>query len=107
MRNQISKLIRKITEPPRSDRWRTVRKYHLIKEGWCRSCGGIKDLEVHHVNPFHIDPDKELDDSNLITLCETIGTHCHLKVGHLGNWKKFNPDVRAQAIAPIPNVAKV
>ena len=102
MRNHITKLLRTLVEPKRSVHWRTVRKHHLIKEGWCRSCSSIKDLEVHHVMPFHLDPAKELDDSNLITLCETIGVQCHLKKGHLGNWKKANPNIRQEAITEKP-----
>lgn len=85
----------------RSNQWSTVRKHHLEKEGWCRYCGGTKHLEVHHIEPFHINPSKELDEQNLITLCENIGKDCHLKIGHLGNWKKFNPNVKKEADSPV------
>ena len=89
----------------RSDKWHTIRKHHIEKEGWCKYCGGTTHLEVHHIEPFHLNPDKELDDTNLITLCEDIGKDCHLKVGHLGNWKNFNPNVRK--IADSPSVGMV
>ena len=73
-------------EMPRSDRWPTVRKNHLKEEPKCAWCGGTASLEVHHIIPFHLDISKELDDSNLITLCETTGGdpsgNCHLKHGH-------------------------
>ena len=85
---------------PRSGGWSTVRKHHLEKEGWCKYCGGTKNLAVHHIEPFHLHPEKELDDTNLITLCENYGNECHLKIGHFGNWKNFNPDVRKTANSP-------
>jgi hypothetical protein len=80
----------------RSDRWPTVRKHHLQKEPTCQWCGGKDHLEVHHEMPFHLDPTKELDDANLITLCEKPGENCHLIHGHNGNWKTYAPDVRKQ-----------
>lgn len=78
----------------RSSKWPTVRKHHIAKEPVCQYCGNTDELEVHHMAPFHLHPDRELDDSNLITLCEYSTRECHLKQGHLGNWKEFNPDIR-------------
>jgi len=89
MRNPLVQLKRRIilwsSEPPRSSRWPEVRRAHLEKEGWCRACGATKDLEVHHIEPFHLTPDRELDPSNLITLCERMFHQCHLRKGHLGS----------------------
>jgi hypothetical protein len=80
----------------RSDKWPSVRKAHLEKFPSCAVCGGKEKLEVHHIEVFHLNPAKELDPSNLITLCEAKkdGLFCHLAVGHLGNFKSFNIDVR-------------
>ena len=36
--------------------------------------------------------DKELDENNLITLCDGK-SRCHLLFGHLLSWKSFNPNV--------------
>jgi 5-methylcytosine-specific restriction endonuclease McrA len=77
---------------PRSGEWRTIRNHHLEKEPACQVCGGKKKLNVHHCIPFHIDPKKELDDTNLITLCEY--NHCHVVFGHLGDYHSYNKDVR-------------
>ena len=76
----------------RSGKWRTVRKAHLQVEPICAVCGGKKKVEVHHICPVHIDPARELDPENLITLCERGPgkLNCHLAVGHLGNYKKQN-----------------
>ena len=83
-------------DEPRSNHWPTIRRHHLAREPRCQWCGGKSTLEVHHMVPFHIDHTKELDDANLITLCERAGRECHLVHGHLGNWKTFNPDIRKQ-----------
>ena len=74
----------------RSSQWRSVRKRHIEKNPTCAACGRDDDLDVHHIIPYHIAPEKELDLDNLITLC---GKRCHLRIGHLGDWKSRNVDV--------------
>ena len=83
----------------RSGHWATVRKLHLEKCPSCQVCGGTEKLEVHHIQPFHLNPDLELHPENLVTLCESGkgGLNCHLAFGHLGNFKQFNPEVQADA----------
>lgn len=75
----------------RSPRWRKVRN-DFLKDACCAVCGGISKLEAHHIVPFHEAPEKELDTSNLIALCESkkSGINCHLFVGHLGDYRKSN-----------------
>lgn len=80
----------------RSSKWPSVRAKHLKEEPTCQWCGGTIKLQVHHQLPFHEHPELELDDSNLITLCEVKPTECHLEKGHLGNYKKFNPKIREE-----------
>lgn len=79
---------------PRSSRWPTVRKQHLAKEPACIACGRARELEVHHVEPFHLKPELELDPKNLCTLC---ADPCHFVFGHLLDWRKCNPMVREDA----------
>ena len=99
MRNILSLISRAcMAEAPRSGRWPTVRKNHLVLQPFCKWCGSVKDLEVHHIEPFHLCPAKELDPANLITLCETLGVECHFVHGHFRNWKTFNPQILAQAV---------
>ena len=74
----------------RSPKWRNIRNNHLKLHNKCEACGSTKDLEVHHIVPVHIDADKELDPSNLITLC---AKSCHLLFGHLMDFKSYNPQV--------------
>ncbi len=74
----------------RSPKWRKVRAEHIKNNPTCAACGRKDGLEVHHIVPYHIDPDKELDPDNLITLC---GKYCHFIFGHLMDWKSWNENV--------------
>lgn len=84
----------------RSPQWHGVQQAHLAANPRCVCCGGTNDLRVHHIEPFHLRPDLELDPQNLITLCESkrFGINCHLLLGHLGNWRRWNPLVKFDAI---------
>lgn len=75
----------------RDRRWESVRQNHIKKNSICRVCGKRKssDLEVHHIRPYHLYPELELDPSNLITLCRIH----HFWFGHLGDWSAYNPAV--------------
>lgn len=78
----------------RSSEWPQVQKAHLKIQPTCQICGGIAKLNVHHIRPFHLHPELELDPTNLITLCEGKKfVNCHLCFGHLGNFKSFNENV--------------
>lgn len=80
---------------PRSGSWPRVRREHLQREPACAACGRSKDLEVHHIVPFHQRPELELEESNLITLC---GDPCHLVFGHLLDYRRrANQHVREDA----------
>ena len=79
------------TKTSRSSAWPKVRNTHLVKEPTCQACGTDKNLNVHHIIPYHLDKDKELDGNNLITLCEEH--HCHLVIGHLCSWSSYNKNV--------------
>jgi 5-methylcytosine-specific restriction protein A len=80
----------KIRYATRSPKWKTIRKYFLKDHPACEACGSTQNLEVHHIEPVHINPDRELDPTNLITLCDK---YCHLAIGHLMNYKSFNKNV--------------
>ena len=92
---QIEKL--KTHGKKRSDKWPKVRKAHIKNHPACEVCGDKKSPQVHHVRPFHLHPELELEDSNLITLCEGEERNCHRLFGHLENWKSVNKDVRRDA----------
>lgn len=77
----------------RSSQWPTARRNHLRLHPACAACGGVHCVQVHHKQPFHLHPELELDPNNFITLCECSPGDDHLRIGHLGNWKSFNPHV--------------
>lgn len=82
----------------RSNQWPAVRAAHLAQFPNCAVCGGNKKVEVHHKQPFHINPALELDPSNLITLCEGSGNgNHHLLFGHLGDFKSVNAEVEVDS----------
>jgi 5-methylcytosine-specific restriction protein A len=74
----------------RSPKWRKVRAEHIKNNPECAACGRKDGLEVHHIVPYHINPDLELEPSNLITLC---GKYCHFIFGHYMDWKSWNENV--------------
>lgn len=97
----------------RSARWPTERKKFLVKSPYCKACNppkrlskighsilhavGLPPVQVHHIIPFHFcvmlgRPELELDERNLITLCES-GLNHHLVIGHFNSFHTFNPSV--------------
>ena len=84
----------------RSPLWLEVRNDFVSKHSKCAVCESEKKLEVHHIIPFHLAPDLELDHSNLITLCrrKKYGIHCHLLIGHLGNYRRVNTNCPLDAM---------
>lgn len=95
-------LIRKMAGPaeysiPRSKNWNAVKTSHLENHPTCAACGSKQKLNVHHIVPFHLDPSKEEDPKNLITLCEGEVVNCHLLFGHSRDWRAFNPNVSQDA----------
>ena len=84
----------------RSSKWPKTRKKFLLENPCCAVCGRDNGKrEVHHIKPFHLHPELELDPNNLITLCENKknGVNCHLLFGHLGCYRSFNENVKKDA----------
>ena len=85
---------------PRSGKWRKVRDDYFREHPQCAfaGCKCKGPFNVHHLVPFHLDPSKELDPDNLVTVCAG-GTddeghespNHHLWVCHQGDFKDFNP----------------
>lgn len=78
---------------PRSSKWSAVRRAFVKSNPYCAACGTAKELEVHHLVPFHLDASRELDPTNLLTLCN----ECHFFIGHLKDWTSCNPYAREDA----------
>ena len=88
-------------EGPRSSEWVSVRNEFVRLHPRCEACGSGYQLNVHHIKPFHLYPELELDEGNLITLCREH----HFRIGHdpdgkgpaKPNWSASNPNVRTDA----------
>lgn len=102
----------------RSSLWSKIRDEFVTDHPVCAACNTKTSLNVHHIIPFAVRPDLELDKSNLITLCREH----HFKIGHDpdGPWKpakpawtRYNPNVREHSAKqlellghPIPPVSQ-
>lgn len=73
--------------------WPMFRYLILGKRPRCAYCGTTKKVELHHIEPYHEAPERELDPANVIPLCESI-SNCHLTQGHLGNYMQANPTIK-------------
>lgn len=82
----------------RSSRWPALERKMIKQSPACEACGSAEHLQVHHRQPFHLHPELELDPANLIVLC--MGPwECHLKLGHGGSFKTYNPNIGQDAVA--------
>lgn len=73
----------------RSGKWPKVRREFVEQNPCCSACGSVKMLNVHHIEPYSDNPERELDKNNLICLCFS----CHFIFGHLKCWTSHNPNV--------------
>lgn len=100
-------LLRCVQVPPRppqrvqSRRWRSIAARHLREYPACAACGSTSRVRPHHVIPVSVDPSRQYDHSNLLSLCEsyTHGVNCHLFFGHGGQWDTYNPNAIADAFS--------
>lgn len=92
----------------RSPKWPAVRRACLKAHPKCECCGHDATA-VHHVQPFHVYPDRELDPLNLAAVCDK----CHFTIGHPCNWQRWNANfwetvksLKAGASGPIDKIEK-
>jgi hypothetical protein len=94
----------------RSPTWGKFKKEFAKMHPKVCSCCGISTgkIELHHIIPFHLAPEREEDESNVIWLCENKkdGVNCHLFIGHLGNFKSFNEHVVFDAAIWFEKISK-
>ena len=79
----------KIAGFERSPLWPAAEKAWLKLHPTCTVTGGKDTLNVHHIKPYHLHPELELDPTNFITLSR----EAHLIFGHLGLWSSYNENV--------------
>lgn len=103
----------------RSPEWPAVQKAHLNMQPNCIACKPgthtNEGLQVHHIFPFHYcielgRADLELDQRNLVTLCEKEEGHTaedhHLLIGHYGDFKSSNLNVKDDATHTFYNMTE-
>jgi hypothetical protein len=84
----------------RSPQWNKLRLEVLRAHPYCAFTGvGLREYKgamfaVHHIQPFHLYPELELDIKNLIVLM-SYPYNVHFLMGHLLNWNRWNPDIVA------------
>ena len=77
----------------RSPKWSGIRNTYAAKHPRCAVCQR-EEIEVHHIAPAHVFPERELDPINLISLCREH----HYTFGHLCDWRSWNANVRLDAM---------
>lgn len=81
--------------------WKQAVRRQLIRQPSCEACGSLRRVTVHHIIPPAIAPALVISPGNLMTLCRGSrhAPGCHLVIGHLGNWRSWNPLAREDAAA--------
>ena len=77
----------------RSSGWSTLSRRIIAEVGECEATGSKKNLEAHHIIPFHLRPDLELVRSNIIVLNKWI----HFFLAHFGYYGSWNENIREHA----------
>ena len=75
----------------RSMEWKQFRAGIIKAQPTCIICGGCESLEAHHLKPFHLFPELEMEETNIAVLCDKPGRCCHFVWGHFYNWRTYNP----------------
>ena len=85
----------------RSPKWRALSDRFLKEHPACAATGRIKGKGIivvaHHIIPYHVQPDLELEWENLIPMSEGGTWNAHLWMAHLGEWADWNPRIREDA----------
>jgi len=76
----------------RSPKWAKLEKEFVKHNPLCAACGAELRIQVHHIQPYHLHPELELEPKNLIQLC--MGPNeCHFLLGHGASWKAYSPSI--------------
>jgi len=79
--------------------WTRLEQHFLKTFPTCAACGSPLEVQAHHIDPH---PRLRLNPGNLIALCMGL-RECHLKIGHGGNFRTFNPNASRHAIEAFTN----
>jgi 5-methylcytosine-specific restriction enzyme A len=73
----------------RSPEWEKLVRKIIKAHPYCAISGLRENLQVHHIKPFHLYPELELVEANLVVL----NVNYHFIFGHFGDWRAWNPNV--------------
>ena len=76
----------------RHSKWPALVKRFKAEKRTCVVSGLKTTLEVHHLKPYHLFPELELEWDNL----RLIARPFHYLFGHFCNWTDYNPDFDLQ-----------
>ena len=84
-------------------RWQILRHAILERDGWaCRSCGARGRLEIDHIRPVRLAPDRAFDPANLQALCAPCHTRkTRIECGHPAPIQSPARKAWAQAVADL------
>jgi len=82
----------------RNPSWEHDSRLWLKDHNECAATGWTYKLQIHHVLPFHLFPQLEMDESNWIVLTENPLFEAHFEIGHNKNWREYNIHVRIDAM---------
>lgn len=68
--------------------WATAKamKVYRRENPACEFCGDARRIQVHHIEPVSVAPERAADIDNMISLC---AKRCHITLGHAGNYKNY------------------
>lgn len=76
-----------------SKEFKDIRK-NLLQGGRCKKCGCEDNLVTHHIIPYSVNPDKFVDKTNMVVLCENCHREYHHKYGFKGNNQMFEDFIK-------------
>ena len=89
----------------RSSKWSALEKSFKKQFPTCACCRTNKKVQIHHIVPFHVSPELELEPTNLISLCMSKRM-CHLQIAHCGSFRKWTENIRQYASILSKDISK-
>lgn len=82
-------------------RWQVLRHAIMERDDWkCRCCGARGRLEIDHIRPVRLAPDRAYDPANLQALCGPCHTRkTRIECGHPAPIRSPEQDAWAEAVA--------
>ena len=76
-----------------SKEFKEIRK-ELLTNAKCKRCGCQDNLITHHIIPYSVNPERFVDKSNMVVLCEECHRKYHHEYGFKGDEQMFNEFIK-------------